>query len=63
MEWREGSDKRIRSSRSADLLAKARHAAALEAYATKKYGTDWAVRENLGDIQDEFKKWLNRRWA
>jgi hypothetical protein len=51
MERREGDDK----------LSRARYAAALETYATKKYGRDWATREDRRDIEDEFKNWLEKR--
>lgn len=62
MDRREGDEKRIRNaSRSADKLARARHAAALETYATKKYGDDWAAREDRREIEAEFNEWLERR--
>lgn len=62
MDRREVDEKRIRAaSRSADKLARARNAAALETYATKKYGKDWAARADRRDIEDEFNRWLERR--
>lgn len=64
MDRREGDQQRIRSaSASADKLARARHAAALETYATKKYGKDWAARADRRDIEEEFNEWLDSRRA
>lgn len=48
-------------ARSANSLAKARHQAALNTYATKKYGEDWADREDCDDIVQEFSDWLDRQ--
>jgi len=50
-----------RGDRPANALARARRAAALETYATKKYGRDWAARTDRRDIENEFNAWLDSR--
>ena len=76
MDWRKGNEQRSERSphdeadrellrhgaaRPTNALARARHAAALETYATKKYGRDWAARPDRRDIEDEFNECLKKK--
>jgi hypothetical protein len=48
-------------ARSSDARMAARYDAALETWATKKYGEDWRERVDEEFIAEEFDGWLERR--
>jgi len=49
---------KIQAARSAERLERARSAAGLNTYATKKYGEDWQDRVDADEIAEEFDRWL-----